>query len=608
MRTSLSLLVLAAALTVQAADLPVQRFPVRGLCISAPRQARVDAFVEFIHRELAPRAVNTLILRVDFNYEFESHPELRDNGALSKADVKKIVDACQQHQIQVLPQINLLGHQSWASQVGNLLRVYPEFDETPWVKMPEKYAWPNPDKLYCKSYCPLHPKVHEVVFALVDEICQAFSASGFHAGMDEVFYIGEDKCPRCAGKDKAELFAGEVTAIRDHLQKSNVKLWMWGDRLLDGATTGLGEWEASLNGTHRAIDLIPKDVVICDWHYERADLTAAYFALKGLQVVTCPWKNQSSAVQQVRDVVRFREHSTPQVRDRVLGIMQTVWSGAEGFVANMERLKNRAPGGTNPPGEAACFVRTFAEIAALNGASATPAVKSTVKRALVLAEAGGHHVLFSKAARVWLREFALEQPFQFDFVENTKNITAAALADYQLIVQLDYPPYGWTPEAASAFQEYIEKGKGGWVGFHHATLLGEFDGYKMWPWFSDFMGGIRYQNYLASFVSATVQVEDGTHPCLRGVAPSFPVQDEEWYTYDRSPRGNVRVLASVDEKSYRPASSITMGDHPVVWTNEKVAARNIYIFMGHRPEHFQNPDFVRLFQNSVLWAAGVDRL
>jgi hypothetical protein len=48
-------------------------------------------------------------------------------------------------------------------QDGNLLVKYPEFDETPEVKMPEVYKWPNADSLYCKSYCPLHPKVHGVV-------------------------------------------------------------------------------------------------------------------------------------------------------------------------------------------------------------------------------------------------------------------------------------------------------------------------------------------------------------------------------------------------------------------------------------------------------------
>ncbi|NIM69132.1 MAG: glycoside hydrolase, partial [Xanthomonadales bacterium] len=43
-----------------------------------------------------------------------------------------------------------------------LLRAFPEFDETPWV--PQNA---DADVLYCRSYCPRHPGVHEVVFALI---------------------------------------------------------------------------------------------------------------------------------------------------------------------------------------------------------------------------------------------------------------------------------------------------------------------------------------------------------------------------------------------------------------------------------------------------------
>lgn len=306
--------------------------PVRGFCIAAPKPDEVDAFVKFINEELVSRHVNTLILRVDYNYQFESHPELRDSIALSKTDVKKLVNVCQEHNIRIIPQVNLLGHQSWANSLGNLLEVYPEFDETPHVKMPEKYEWPNEDGLYCKSYCPLHPEVHEVVFALMDEICEVFETDAFHAGMDEVFYIGDDKCPRCSGRDKAELFAGEVTKIRNHLAQNDRELWIWGDRLLDGKTTGMGMWEASMNNTHRAIDLIPKDVMICDWHYERADPTAVYFAMKGFNVVTCPWRKPQVAVLQVQDMVRFREQATPEMKGRFQGMMQTVWSGTTPFM------------------------------------------------------------------------------------------------------------------------------------------------------------------------------------------------------------------------------------------------------------------------------------
>lgn len=322
-------------------------FPVRGFCIAAPKPANVDAFVKFIGEELAPRKVNTLILRVDFNYQYESHPELRDSSSLSKADVKKLVNVCKTNNIRIIPQINLLGHQSWASTTHNLLRVYPQFDETPHVKMPEKYVWPNADGLYCKSYCPLHPDVHKIVFELVDEICNAFEADAFHAGMDEVFYIGDDKCPRCGGRDKAELFAHELRLIQTHLKQNNRQLWIWGDRLLDGKATGLGMWEASMNNTHRAIDMIPKDIVICDWHYERPDKTAVYFAMKGFKVVTCPWRNPGVAVLQAEDMVRFRKDSTPAMRENFQGMVQTEWSSPANFMDGFYNKKKDQNGGTN---------------------------------------------------------------------------------------------------------------------------------------------------------------------------------------------------------------------------------------------------------------------
>jgi hypothetical protein len=339
--------------------------PVRGFCIAAPPTNRVDDFIRFIDEELAPRGVNTLVLQVDYHYQFTCLPEFKDPAGLSKDDAARLVAACKRHKIHLIPLIDLLGHQSWQSSCGALLRLHPEFDETPWVKFPKHYVWPNDDRLYCKSYCPLHPQVHDMIFALVDEICDAFEADAFHAGMDEVFYIGEDKCPRCSGKDKAELFAGEVRLIRDHLRQKNRDLWIWGDRLLDGKTTGLGEWEASFNGTDRAIDLIPRDVVICDWHYDRPAPTAVYFAMKGFRVVTCPYNKPSVAVTELEDVVHFREHATPEMQPRLLGIMQTVWSGSDEF---MDRFKARSKdaGQPNKGGEVKCFVTLYDKVAGLS--------------------------------------------------------------------------------------------------------------------------------------------------------------------------------------------------------------------------------------------------
>src|SRR5262245_5629998 len=89
---------------------------------------------------------------------------------------------------------------------------------------------------------------------------------------------------------------------------------------------------------------------------------------------------------------------------------------------------------------------------------------------VVLAEPGGHHIEFTKAARPWLKACGDECGFQADFITNTAPITSAFLSQYRLVLQLDFVPYGWTPEAMAAFKAYIDEGRGGWVGLHHATL------------------------------------------------------------------------------------------------------------------------------------------
>ncbi len=293
---------------------------------------------------------------MDYRFRFASHPELNDDHALSLSDVRALLNACRKHDIELVPQINLLGHQSWHSSLGKLLEVYPQFDETPNVELPAEYKWPNDDGLYCKSYCSLHPKVHDIVFALIDEVVDAFEASVFHAGMDEVFYIAHPDCSRCAGRDPARLFADEVQRIRNHLAKSERALWIWGDRLLDGASTGLGEWEASINGTHPAIDLISKDVVICDWHYERAEPTPAYFAAEGFSVIACPWKKPDVAIDQKDFHESFRRMANPTLASRHRGIMQTTWSSAENF---LDQFDNREALDLSEPSQVATFFALF---------------------------------------------------------------------------------------------------------------------------------------------------------------------------------------------------------------------------------------------------------
>jgi type 1 glutamine amidotransferase len=234
----------------------------------------------------------------------------------------------------------------------------------------------------------------------------------------------------------------------------------------------------------------------------------------------------------------------------------------------------------------------------------TPGYQTPVFKALVLTERGGQHEGFVVAALDWLKVYAADNNIGITVINHANDINEEFLADYKVIIQLNYPPYTWNEKAMAAFVKYIEEGRGGWVGFHHASLLGEFDGYPMWNWFSGFMGGIRFKGYIAETASGTVNVEDKKHPVMKGVSSSFVISDDEWYTFNKNPRPNVHVIATVDESTYKPTSDIKMGDHPVIWTNEKMKARNVYFLMGHDGSLLKSKDFTTMFSNAIKWASG----
>ena len=267
---------------------------------------------------LAKLGVNALILEVDYSFQFASHPELNSGGGITVAQAKAFAKLCRANGIRVIPSINCLGHQSWAKRTGALLSKHPELDETP-----GKY--PENEGIYCRSWCPLKPEVNRIVFPLIDELIEAFDADAFHVGMDEVFILASDDCPRCKGKDPAKLFAHQVNTLHDHLVKERkVEMMMWGDRLIDAKALGYSKWEASTNGTARSADLIPKDIVICDWHYgKQKEYNSVPMLLeKGFRV----WPSGWNEVAAVEGLIRYAQ---AQNNPKMVGYLSTTWGKAK---------------------------------------------------------------------------------------------------------------------------------------------------------------------------------------------------------------------------------------------------------------------------------------
>ena len=171
----------------------------RGVHLSAHSDEQAMQLAGQIPR-LADAGVNLVVLEVDYDFDFRSHPKLRAGQFITRAAAGDLVRAAHARGVRLIPQFNCLGHHSWAKNTAPLLTQYPEFDETPG-------QFPENKGIYCRSWCPQNPKVNAVVFALLDELAEAFQADALHVGMDEVFLIASEHCPRCRGGDPAKLFA-----------------------------------------------------------------------------------------------------------------------------------------------------------------------------------------------------------------------------------------------------------------------------------------------------------------------------------------------------------------------------------------------------------------
>jgi hypothetical protein len=284
-------------------------WPFRGIHLSAPGQKDIEIFKKLISEVLPSYGCNTLIIEVGYRYDFKSHPELSTGKPLTLKQASEIANVCKKNGIRIIPLINLFGHQSWGNPPSNLLRVYPEFDETP-----------DRDTIsYCRSLCPRHPKVKGVVFDLIDELIEAFDADAFHVGFDEVFIIGE--CPNCIDSSNAELFAEWVNRLHGHIVgEKGVEMFMWGDRLLKPGIMNNSKYEASTNNIWPAVDKIPKDIIICDWHYSAYACypSVPFIISKGFQVIICPWKEPKATEL-------FLRFAAKNKNKKLIGVLATTW-------------------------------------------------------------------------------------------------------------------------------------------------------------------------------------------------------------------------------------------------------------------------------------------
>lgn len=212
------------------------------------------------------------------------------------------------------------------------------------------------------------------------------------------------------------------------------------------------------------------------------------------------------------------------------------------------------------------------------------------------------------AAETALRGIAKAHGWSMVFTDRGGVFNAADLARFDAVVWNNVSGDALTLPQRAAFRRWVEKG-GGYAGIHGSGGDPQF----FWDWYADTLIGARFIGHPMNpqFQEARVAVEDKAHPAALDLPPEWRMT-EEWYSFDRSPRGvGTRVIASLDESTYTPGTSfgggkaLAMGDHPIAWSRCVGKGRSFYTAIGHRPESYTEVNSARLLEQGILWAAGL---
>jgi uncharacterized protein len=183
--------------------------------------------------------------------------------------------------------------------------------------------------------------------------------------------------------------------------------------------------------------------------------------------------------------------------------------------------------------------------------------------------------------------------FAVDTTEDSRKFTASNLGRYQAVFfnQVDGDVFDTAQQ--NAFQAYIRKG-GGFAGLHAASYTE-----LQWPWFGQLLGA--YFKDHSPVTSGRLAVEDRNHPSTAAL-PAQWMRSEEWYNFTVNPRPAVKVLITVDEKTY--AGGNMGADHPIVWYHDFDGGRSWYSALGHTPESFTDANFLAHLQGGIAYAMG----
>lgn len=189
--------------------------------------------------------------------------------------------------------------------------------------------------------------------------------------------------------------------------------------------------------------------------------------------------------------------------------------------------------------------------------------------------------------------------FDVEVSDDPTRFTESNLAQYDALIFANTNNEAFdTAEQRQALQSYVRNG-GGFVGIHSAS-----GSERNWSWFSSLLGG-NFERH-APRQDFSAKVIDRAHPSTAFLPDTWQIVDDECYFLDELNPG-IRVLlaadlASVSDRQKGEFPGELFGDsYPIAWYQEFDGGRQWYTSLGHRPEHYDDPTFVRHILGGIQW-------
>ncbi len=259
-----------------------------------------------IEKVFSPLKFNKIVMQVD-HIKWERYPEIWQPWSLPKEGVKELLMKAEANNMEVIPLLPTLSHCEYlfGSLAGGKPKVNEEIAE---------------DQNSAYLYCPNLERTYRTVFDLLEELVELFKPQWVHLGHDEVLNRSQfASCIRCRGMQPHFLFAEDVKRLYSFLKERGIRVMLWGDMLLRPEEAFDAAHGGEPYNFWLARRLIPRDIVIVDWHYQLTWRYPSVKALKedGFEVIGATWKNQKAIV----------EFTKAAKEAGALGMLQTTWTG-----------------------------------------------------------------------------------------------------------------------------------------------------------------------------------------------------------------------------------------------------------------------------------------